>query len=282
MFIIKHSASLKSILDKKCLKGSTVGFVPTMGALHEGHLSLVRASLHANHLTVVSIFVNPLQFNDAADLEKYPITIEKDIQLLIEAGTDILFLPGYSDVYPEGDQAARAHYDLKGLESVFEGQYRPGHFQGVCAVVDRLLSIVTPTNLYLGQKDFQQVAVLRKMIQLKNHKTKIVVCPIVREQNGLAMSSRNVRLSPTGKEKAGEIYQCLKIINEKATQKPFATLKALVINRLSENGIKTEYLALADTLTLEEVHSFDTNRHLIILIAAFIEGVRLIDNMTLQ
>ncbi|MBW7840418.1 MAG: pantoate--beta-alanine ligase [Chitinophagaceae bacterium] len=282
MRIIKHPASLKSILDKKCLKGSTVGFVPTMGALHEGHLSLVRASLNANHLTVVSIFVNPLQFNDATDLEKYPVTIEKDILLLSEAGTDILFLPGYSDVYPEENPVARAHYDLGSLESVFEGKYRPGHFQGVCAVVDRLLSIVAPTDLYLGQKDFQQVAVLRKMIQLKNHNTKIVVCPIVREQNGLAMSSRNARLSPAGKEKAGEIYQCLKIIKEKATQEPFETLKALVIHRLSENDIKTEYLALADTLTLEEVHSFDTNRHLIILIAAIIESVRLIDNMPLQ
>ena len=196
MILFKKSTDLRKYLDSQTKKQDTVGFVPTMGALHEGHLSLIKMSKKENQITVCSIFINPAQFNDPVDFKNYPETIEKDIALLDSVLCDILFLPDVEEVYPDGLNITK-HYDLGTLETILEGKYRPGHFQGVCKVVHRLLEIVKPTRLYIGQKDYQQCKVITRLLELiKNEiELEIIICPTLREKDGLAMSSRNLRLN---------------------------------------------------------------------------------------
>lgn len=280
MIIFKKAADLTAFLHQSTEKGNKTGFVPTMGALHQGHISLIETSKNTGALTVCSIFVNPTQFNDNKDFENYPTTIEKDIDGLEKAGCDVLFLPLVNEVYPAG-LTYNDHYELGYLETVLEGKYRPGHFQGVCQVVHRLLKIIPADLLYLGQKDFQQCMVIKKMIELKGIKTEIVICPTFREADGLAMSSRNLRLSPANRNKAVEIFNTLSQI--KTTVKPgdLKELKDHARKKLDAAGFKTDYVEIAEAATLELLNQWDGKTKLVALCAAFLGEVRLIDNMLL-
>ncbi|MDU0809117.1 pantoate--beta-alanine ligase [Aquirufa regiilacus] len=254
--------ALKSYLQNK---GGSIGFVPTMGALHEGHLALIKAAKAQCEQVVCSIFVNPTQFNDPSDFEKYPKTLANDIKLLTETGCDIVYTPEVDDLYPSGMKNL-PHYPLGRLEELLEGAHRPGHFQGVCVVVDRLLQAVQPSHLYMGQKDFQQIAIIRKMLEITKSNVNLIECPTVRESSGLAMSSRNSRLSAEQKTQALAIFQ--------GFNSPSA---AAFESALVANGFETvDYVACCDPITLEN-KPWD-ERPCQILVAAFIGGVRLIDN----
>ncbi|MEQ1623473.1 MAG: pantoate--beta-alanine ligase [Sediminibacterium sp.] len=282
MILIKTVPELQNWILKQHQKSAEIGFVPTMGALHNGHISLITNSKKQNLLTVCSIFVNPTQFNDSADFEKYPQTIESDLLALEKVGTDLVFLPTQAQIYPNGITDCPV-YDLGYLEIVLEGKYRPGHFQGVCQVVDRLLELVQPQKLFLGQKDFQQCMVISKLLSLKRSAIELVICPTLREASGLAMSSRNMRLTDDGRQKAAMIFQVLSHIQTQLKQ-------PISINQLIEGG-KTmlleagfesiDYLELVEAKSLEPINQWDSQMQGVLLIAAYLEGVRLIDNLSL-
>ncbi|HWR32473.1 MAG TPA: pantoate--beta-alanine ligase [Chitinophagaceae bacterium] len=283
MILLKNAADLRKWLESQREAGKIIGFVPTMGALHDGHLSLIGFSKKDNDVTVASIFVNPAQFNDPGDFEKYPVTIEKDINLLEKVGCDVLFLPSVNEIYPHGVKAA-IHYDLGFIETVLEGKFRPGHFQGVCMVVHRLLEIVQPHKLYLGQKDYQQCMVITRLIELINQKEKIIVkvCPTHREKDGLAMSSRNMRLRADERIKATGIYQCLSMIKENLKTGSLQKTKENAMLRLEKSGFKVDYVEVVDATTLQSVDIWDGKQKLVGLVAAFLNEVRLIDNKLLN
>lgn len=281
MIIFKSAQELHHYLQKKKSKNKQIGFVPTMGALHEGHISLIDESTSKSDITVSSIFVNPTQFNDKKDFEKYPITIEQDILILEKAGCDILFLPSVQEIYPQQIDAEKK-YDLGFIETVFEGAYRTGHFNGVCMVVERLLNIVTPHQLYLGQKDYQQCIVIKKLIEFMKVDIQINICSTQREDNGLAMSSRNRRLSETQLQQASCIFTSFQNIKKNITPQNLTELideakKILLINGFE----KIDYLNLANADTLEPIEHWNGKTPIVILVAAFINDVRLIDNMLL-
>jgi pantoate--beta-alanine ligase len=278
MHIIKSIHVLHQYLDNQ---PQPIGFVPTMGALHEGHISLINSSKLANATTVCSIFVNPTQFNDPKDFEKYPITLESDIEKLIDAGTDILFLPNLSEMYPDGITNIKK-YNIGYLDNVLDGEFRPGHFNGVCAIVHKLLNAVRPQKMYLGEKDFQQCMVVKLMIHQEEIDCKLVTCPTLREQNGLAMSSRNARLSVEGKEAASLIYKCLQKIKSEQESKSFLELKAECLDLLEKESFKTEYIYLAEADSLKQLDNFELDKKMVVLIATHFEGVRLIDNMRMN
>ncbi|MEO6836920.1 MAG: pantoate--beta-alanine ligase [Ginsengibacter sp.] len=278
MIIFKHAKGLRDYLNKPDIKGSSIGFVPTMGALHEGHLSLIKKSKKTEEIIVCSIFVNPTQFNNPEDFEKYPKTIEKDILLLEETGCDILFLPQKEEIYP-GKSTKKEHYELGYLETILEGEFRPGHFQGVCQVVDRLLNVVNPDFLFLGQKDFQQCMVIKRLLELTNKKIKIIICPTLREKNGLAKSSRNLRLTTKEIEIAAELNRSLLSIKNNLTKNNFLELKKSSILHLEKAGFKVEYLELARRSDLKILTEFKKGQEFVILVAAFLNKVRLIDNL---
>ena len=288
MILFKKTASLQQWI--KAQRGLTnnkpenqIGFVPTMGALHQGHISLIQQSKTENGITVCSIFVNPAQFNDPKDFEKYPVTIEKDIEMLEAAGCDVLFLPSVSEIYPEGTATAK-HYELGFLETVLDGKFRPGHFQGVCRVVERLLQIVKPDQLYLGQKDYQQCMVISKLVELMGLKDRlsIRICPTLREADGLAMSSRNIRLNAEERNKAVAIFQGLQYIKENIKPGSLHSLQEKVIENLKASGFQPDYVCIADAANLKHVENWDGDQKLVALIAAFLNEVRLIDNMVLN
>lgn len=282
MIIFKKAAALHQYITILKQQSKIIGFVPTMGALHKGHLSLIDASKAQCDVTVCSIFVNPTQFNDPKDFEKYPVTIEQDILLLTQTEADILFLPSVPEIYPNGINHL-AHYDLGDIEMVLEGKYRPGHFQGVAQVVDRLLSIVQPDVLFLGRKDYQQCIVLNKLIELQQLPIRTAIQPTLREEDGLAMSSRNVRLSPTGRQKAVALYQTLLFIKENAFKKTVQQLIEEAHQRLLAGGFeKIDYISIADAATLQAISEWNQSNKLVILAAAFLDGVRLIDNIPLE
>ncbi len=283
MIIFKKTRDLHKWLEAQRLAGISIGFVPTMGALHTGHLSLIESSIKANPVTVCSIFVNPTQFNDPKDFEKYPITIEKDIELLANAGCDILFLPSVKEIYPD-ELSPSLKYDLGYLERILEGKFRPGHFQGVCMVVHRLLEIVMPDNLYLGQKDYQQCMVIKKLIALIGLSNAILVniCPTLREPDGLAMSSRNVRLNEDERKKATAIFRNLSFIKENLTTVDLKGLKETAFKNLSEAGFNVDYIEIADANDLSKIDDWDGQKKLVALAAAFMKEVRLIDNILLN
>ena len=281
MIIFKKAADIGIFLQQKRQINQKTGFVPTMGALHQGHISLIGNAGSENDLAVCSIFVNPTQFNDPKDFQNYPITIEKDIDLLEKAGCDALFLPSVEEMYPAGLENKKP-YALGYLETVLEGRYRPGHFQGVCQVVHRLLTIVPADRLYLGQKDFQQCMVIRKMIELENLPVETVICPTLRETDGLAMSSRNMRLDKTAREKAVEISRTLLHIKSSLKAGDLSELKTAAVEQLNRTGFKTDYVEIADADTLELIGRWDGKQKLVALCAAFLGEVRLIDNMLLQ
>jgi pantoate--beta-alanine ligase len=283
MILFKKVIDLYNYLDIQRKQGKKYGFVPTMGALHQGHISLMNNSKRADDLSVCSIFVNPTQFNDPADFEKYPVTLEKDIAMLETAGCDILFLPSVAEIYPQGTNAG-IRYDLGHLETILEGHYRPGHFQGVCMIVHRLLEIVRPDNLYIGQKDYQQCMVIKRLIELIGMKELINlnISPTLRESSGLAMSSRNMRLTEDEKIKAAAIFQTLHSMKEQLQKGDLTSLKKKAVSKLAEKNFKVDYVEIADAGDLRIVDHWDGTQKLVALAAAYLRQVRLIDNIILN
>ncbi len=281
MILFKHRKDLSSYLQNSSITPSSIGFVPTMGALHNGHISLIQAARLENTLVVASIFVNPTQFTELIDFEKYPSTIEADILKLEKAGCDILFLPSIADIYPNGSSPSQ-QYDLGQLDSILEAEFRKGHFQGVCQIVHLLLEIIAPGKLYLGQKDFQQCLVIKKMISLVGIDTSVIICPTQREPDGLAMSSRNVRLSHSERQKAAYLFKTLSFIKENVQQKDLENLKQIAQNSLTDQGFKVDYVAISNAQTLETIQNWNGKSTLVALVAANINHVRLIDNLVLN
>lgn len=279
MFIYKNKKDLREYLDKFAPQKS-LGFVPTMGALHEGHKKLIERAVAENDLAICSIFVNPTQFNDPKDYDKYPQSLDKDIEFIYNSGIQVVFAPSVNEMYPDGSKLA-VRYDLGTLETVLEGAFRPGHFQGVCQVVENLLSIVKPNKLYMGEKDFQQIAVIQKLIAIKNIPCQLIPCPTIREKSGLAKSSRNERLSEEGKQKAAKIFENLTLIKNKLDESAFLDLKKIAIGQLRKEQIETEYLELIMAEDLQKTDAYIKEKAQRLIIAAYLEGVRLIDNIAI-
>lgn len=282
MIIFKIASDLSKYILNKKLKNSTIGFVPTMGALHQGHISLIEKCKENSDISVCSIFVNPTQFNDVKDFEKYPITLENDIFLLEKAGCDILFLPSVNEIYID-EALKNKTYNLGFIETIFEGEHRPGHFNGVCMVVERLLNIVEPDYLFLGQKDYQQCIVIKKLINLMKVNIAVIVCETERDDNGLAMSSRNKRLSDQSKMKANIIYESFVEVKQQVNESNAEELIQKAKHNLLQNGFeKIDYLSLANAETLEPINSYSKKIKTVVVVAAFINGIRLIDNLKIN
>ncbi|MBR9861366.1 pantoate--beta-alanine ligase [bacterium] len=280
MILTKRASELTNYLRelKKQNPQLSIGFVPTMGALHNGHLSLIYESIRENDRTVCSIFVNPTQFGEKKDLETYPKPIEQDMQMLMDAGTDILFLPEVDEVYPPDYE--HQTFDLNGLDLKIEGEMRPGHFQGVCNVLYRFFEIVEPTRAYFGQKDFQQTVVAKMLVDLMDTDLEIRVMPIAREDHGLAMSSRNRRLPDHARKSANFIYHGLLKIKETA---PEIGLQAAIQNMkediLKRDNAELEYLLAVNANTINEVQNLSDADEIVILTVVKYYDVRLLDNM---
>lgn len=283
MLIFKKVADIQAYLSQQKPAGRGIGFVPTMGALHAGHLSLIKLAKADNKLVVTSIFVNPTQFNDKEDFEKYPITTDTDVAMLIEAGCNVLFLPSVDEMYPQGTENMPV-FDFGYLETVLEGAQRPGHFRGVGQVVARLLDIVKPDSLYMGQKDYQQCLVVKNLLGqvAGGNDIEMIICPIIREADGLAMSSRNRRLTDPQRAVAGTIYQCLISILSKAPSGNFTVVQKECADLLADKGFVPEYIALADAATLQLLDNYSATTQMVALIAAKLGNVRLIDNMLVE
>ena len=280
MLIFKTKNDLNQYLLNRRRLGEKIGFVPTMGALHEGHLSLINLSKKDHETTVCSIFINPTQFTNAQDFEKYPITIERDIQLLRASGCQVLFLPEVSEMYPEGVKL-KEKYELGSIEHRWEGEFRPGHFQGVCQIVEKLLLIVEPDTLFLGQKDFQQVAILKQMLQVKKDLQwiQIIAGPTLRETDGLAMSSRNLRLSPEERLQATSIYKGFQQVKLELSkgEKSLDNLCQNMEKLLLANGFsKVEYIAFVEPEQMVKIDKIQDK--MVLIVAAQLGEVRLIDN----
>jgi pantoate--beta-alanine ligase len=280
--LFKEISSLRNFLNEKRLNGITkIGFVPTMGAIHEGHISLINASKIQNQLTVCSIFVNPTQFNNTDDLAKYPKPIEDDISLLIENGCDVLFFPEVSEMYLNDE--VKKSVDYGNITNYFEGKFRKGHFDGVVMIVKKFFQIIEPDNTYFGQKDYQQCMVVEKLIQENNLHIQLHVCPTLRENDGLAKSSRNVRLTSEEREIATIIPHTLLYIKGALQKKP---LKEIIINarkQITEGSklMKLEYLEIVDAKSLNPLSEINETTHAVALIAAWCGNIRLIDNLIL-
>ncbi|MFN7116923.1 MAG: pantoate--beta-alanine ligase [Saprospiraceae bacterium] len=282
MFSFKKIQALQAFLTSIRQQNRTIGFIPTMGALHQGHLAIIQQAAQAGDYTVCSIFVNPTQFNDARDLEKYPRTPEKDIPLLISVGCDALFMPSVDEIYPP-DQQNKLHFQFGHLANVMEGAFRPGHFAGVAQVVSRLLDIVQPDRLYMGQKDFQQVKIVESMLQQLHSPVQLVISPTIREADGLAMSSRNTRLTLEFRQQAPAIYQTLlyarqSIGNGHSPQE----VQQQALEKLTQAGLKPEYFEIVDRETLLPIERFNEAKKIIACVAAWAGEVRLIDNLELK
>lgn len=278
MKIIHSINDLQAQLSQLVAQGLTVGFVPTMGALHAGHISLVKASNNENDVTVVSIFVNPTQFNDPNDLLKYPRTLEADSALLRANGTDVVFVPTVDEMYPVPDTR---QFSYPPLDTVMEGSFRPGHFNGVCQVVSKLFDAVKPHRAYFGEKDYQQLAIIRRMVKALNLPVEIIGCPIVREPDGLALSSRNARLSAQERKNALNISQTLfKSTNFATENHTVSETKSFVQNNIAQSpGLTLEYFAMVDGETLQDVANWNEAESIVGCITVFCGDVRLIDNI---
>jgi pantoate--beta-alanine ligase len=281
MIIFKKSADLRRWLDIQKTVGKKTGFVPTMGALHAGHMHLVEACRSTTDLCICSIFVNPAQFNDPKDFEKYPVSTEKDIEMLARAGTDVLFLPSVPEIYPDGETGLET-YDLGGLESILEGRFRPGHFQGVCQVMSRLLGLVKPDHLFMGQKDYQQCLVVNRLIHILRLTVTFHIVPTIREADGLAQSSRNRRLTPDQRKNAVAISQALNEIRGKLVSGNAGQVLEKARKKLEAAHFKTDYISIARASDLQPIEDWNGKEKAVALIAAFQGDVRLIDNMLLN
>lgn len=282
MLIFKTQEDLKSHLKNTILNRQTIGFVPTMGALHDGHLSLIQKSMSENDVTVMSIFVNPTQFNNADDLDNYPRTLDADVEKLKQISDSILvFAPSVEDIY-EGNTTSQ-NFDFDGLENEMEGKHRPGHFDGVGTIVKRLFEIVEPTKSYFGEKDFQQLQIVKKMVEKNNLSVEVIGQPIFREQNGLAMSSRNARLSISERDEAAFIYKTLQEAKSKFGTKNANEVTKWVENEFENNAnFKLEYFEIADEATLKTAINKVPNKKYRAFIAVFMNDVRLIDTISLN
>lgn len=261
-------------------QGKKIGFVPTMGALHQGHLSLIDASKQQTDFTMASIFVNPEQFNDKHDYEKYPRVIDDDLQKLENTGCDGVFIPSYDEIY-SGEELTG--YGLGNLESIMEGAYRPGHFQGVAMVVDRLFNIIQPSVAYFGEKDFQQLQVIKHIVNTLNHDVKIVACPIIRENDGLAMSSRNLHLSKEQRKVAPEIYKALIKAEQNADKLTIPDLKNLVVNQVNQNPLlHVEYFEIVNEDNMQIMQQWKEGKNMRGCIAVVTGDIRLIDNIKIS
>lgn len=279
MEIIETIDDLKELLRKQREEGKTVGLVPTMGALHEGHASLVDRSVRENDVTVVSVFLNPTQFNDKTDLEKYPRTLEADCKLLLEHGADVVFAPSVEEVYPEPDTR---QFSYPPTDSVMEGAFRPGHFNGVCQVVSKLFSYVAPNRAYFGEKDYQQIAVIRRMVADLGFQIDIVPCPVIRDERGLALSSRNKLLTERELTIAPQIFAAMKESRDQMCERSIEEIRNYVIDRVnSVAGLSVQYYSIVDGLTLADIQSWDEAETIVGCITVFCtdSGVRLIDHI---
>lgn len=280
MIILKNVADLDKILSSLRETSKTTGFVPTMGALHEGHLSLIKRAKQIADICICSIFVNPTQFNDPEDFNKYPVTTEKDIELLTKEQVDYLFLPDVDQIYPSGTPSR--HYELGKIEEVLEGAHRPGHFQGVAQVLDRLLSIIQPTFIVMGQKDFQQIMVVRRLMTLINSPSKLITAETLRTSTGLAQSSRNARLTADQQLQATAIHKALQFGKAHIQDTAIATLERQMTEQLITAGFESvDYVAFCRASDLSPITQYTPGETTVILVAAFLGGVRLIDNMVI-
>ena len=279
MIILKSIELLRQTLQSAAIADKQIGFVPTMGALHAGHLSLINACKSHTSFCIASIFINPAQFNNSLDFANYPNTLECDIDVLEEAGCDLLFLPSVSEIYPANDEVIA--YDIGEMEHVLEGKFRPGHFQGVCRVVDKLLQIVRPQKLFLGIKDYQQCMVIKRMIEIRQHPVEVITVPTMRETSGLAMSSRNMRLSLEEKQTATVIFTALQKVKAALNTGNLNSLQERAVTELEAAGFVIDYVCIVTTGTLTEVNYWDGKAPLTVVAAATLNNVRLIDNVNL-
>lgn len=280
MKIIRKVDELRRAVADARAQGRSVGLVPTMGALHAGHLSLIERARAKNDMVVVSVFVNPTQFNNPDDLRTYPRTEEADCEKLTAAGVDVAFIPAVEEIYPEPDTRV---FDLGPVAEVMEGAMRPGHFNGVAQIVSKLFAIVTPDRAYFGEKDFQQIAVIKRMVELEGFKLQIVECPIKRHDDGLAMSSRNVRLTSEQRAKAPNIARILRESLDYATSHTVAETKQHVIDEINSiDGMETEYYEIVDSLTMQPVADWQDTMQAVGCVTVYMGDVRLIDNIKYQ
>jgi pantoate--beta-alanine ligase len=278
MKIIKQKRELQSEIESFKASGKTIGFVPTMGALHDGHKSLVERAVAENEICVVSVFVNPTQFNNSTDLEKYPRNLERDAEFLEKVGCRIVFSPEPQEIYQPDELDSRFEFDFGGLDTVMEGKFRPGHFNGVVQIVSKLFQLVQPDKAYFGEKDFQQLAIIHRMVNVMNLQVEIVDCPIVREASGLALSSRNERLNEDERKKAVEISKVLSESRNFAPQLSPIELTQWVVEQInSRPGLEVEYYEIVNTSTLQPVYSWSASS--VGCIAVYCGEVRLIDNI---
>jgi len=281
MYLFKTTDALENYLTQVRESDRSIGFAPTMGALHKGHLRLFQRAKAETNCVVSSIFVNPTQFNEASDLEKYPRLPEKDIPLLVKEGVEVLFMPTVEEMYPP-DLPPLPNFDFGQLTKVLEGQHRPGHFEGVIQVMHRLLTLVQPDRLYMGQKDFQQFTIIQSLIQQMNSPTVLVPVPTMRAEDGLAMSSRNLRLNPDERQRAPLLFQTLQWAKEQIGQLSIAEIELQAVQQLETEGFQVEYFTLADAQTLQAVKMLDEVEKVVACTAAWLGNVRLIDNMMLK
>lgn len=279
MKVLKSKKTLIDYVERQREMGKKIGFAPTMGALHQGHLSLYKAAKKENDEVISSIFVNPTQFNNPDDFQKYPKTLEKDLELLEKAGVDAVYVPNVEEMYPDGLNSKK--YDFDGLENEMEGKYRPGHFDGVGTIVEELFRQVQPHNAYFGEKDYQQLAIIKKMIEKTKLPVKIHGVPTLREEDGLAMSSRNVRLTETQRKEATIIYETLEKVKEWFKVLSVEEIKLRVLEIFRNSNFELEYFVIADEKTLKETDFFYKDKNYRAFIVAYADSVRLIDNMHL-
>ncbi len=279
MKVLKSKKTLIDYVERQREMGKKIGFAPTMGALHQGHLSLYKAAKKENDEVISSIFVNPTQFNNPDDFQKYPKTLEKDLELLEKAGVDAVYVPNVEEMYPDGLNSKK--YDFGGLENEMEGKYRPGHFDGVGTIVEELFRQVQPHNAYFGEKDYQQLAIIKKMVEKTKLPVKIHGVPTLREEDGLAMSSRNVRLTETQRKEATIIYETLTKVKEWFKVLSVEEIKLRVLEIFRNSNFELEYFVIADEKTLKETDYFYKDKNYRAFIVAYADTVRLIDNMHL-
>lgn len=280
MEVLNNIKSVHNLIVKLKKTGKTIGFVPTMGALHQGHISLVEQSLKENDFTLVSVFINPTQFNNSEDLKKYPITTDNDIEILKKHGADAVYFPKVEDIYPNG--LTSEHYEFDGLEMQMEGKFRPGHFDGVATVIRRFFEIVQPLNAYFGEKDFQQLRIVQELVKNFHLPIQIVPVAIKREEDGLAMSSRNVRLTESQRKESPIIYQILLQAKEYLKNHSIEETKKFVEEKFKETSFELEYFEIADEKNLLPAKEKLKDQKLRAFIAVFADEVRLIDNLDLN
>ena len=281
MLIFREIADLRAHIAEQRLAGKTIGFVPTMGALHEGHLDLIHSSNVASDVTVCTIFVNPAQFNEQSDFDSYPIRLEEDAEKLESAHCDVLYIPAVNDIYPEGEYE-KPDFDFGGLDRRMEGEFRPGHFVGVGEVIKRFLEILDCDKIFLGEKDFQQVLIIKSVIDQFGFDVEVVPVPTKREKDGLAMSSRNLLLKPEARKSANKIYETLRWIKNNFEAENMDKILEEASRRINESpALEVEYLSFANAQTLDFLKN-EKEEPVVVCTAVWAEGVRLIDNIVVK